>query len=265
MRNWIAGFMAFALLLAGVPLAFADTVPGVAAYQSGDFKKALPLLEQEAAAGDPVAQTKLGLIHAKGQGVTRDPKVALLWFEKAAAQGEAEAEYCIGVVYDIGDGRPRDVPLALSWYRKAAEKNFAKAQFNLGHLLLTGDETERDFLAGRMWIQRAADLDYAEAKELAGRIADFLAEETAKSGLPVFAGGDGSSFETAISFPDITSNFKGVEAEYTLIRAFLPGWQKAGQGLIEHKGRIYDEIELRKDGAERSVYFDISNWFGKLD
>ena len=102
------------MLFAASPLA-AETSPGVTAYEAQDYAAALPLLEKEAASGDPAAQTKLGLIYAKGLGVTRDPKLARTWFDKAAAQGHAEAEYCVGVTYDFGDGVPQDHATAITW------------------------------------------------------------------------------------------------------------------------------------------------------
>ena len=64
-------------LLVGNPAFSADFQKGLDAAQKGDFATALkewkPLAEQ----GNAPAQFNLGLIYAKGQGVTRNYKTAL--------------------------------------------------------------------------------------------------------------------------------------------------------------------------------------------
>ena len=47
------------------------------------------------------------------------------------------------------------------------------------------------------------------------------------------------------------------------IRLHFPGWQPERQTLL-NEGRAYDSIELTgPDGAKRTIFFDISGWFGK--
>ena len=69
----------------------ADFQKGFAAYKSGDFATALrewtPLAEQ----GIAVAQSNLGLMYVKGEGVPQDYKTAVKWFSLAAKQGNANA------------------------------------------------------------------------------------------------------------------------------------------------------------------------------
>ena len=281
--------------------ALADLSPGVAAYERKDFAAALPLLKVEAAQGDAIAQTKLGLIYAKGLNVPRDPTIALPWFKKAAAQGHAEAEYCIGVAHDIGDGIKQDRRAAADWYRKAAKQGYLKAQINLAnlldqgdgvakdpveaatwyrkaaeqgdvpsqnylaHLYLKGIGVEQNLLSAKMWIDRAAAAGDPTATEAARYLASEFTELEKQGTVPRLAGGDGSSLADAIIFPDIKTESTGVSAEYKVIGFFLAGWRKVAQSLLDSDQRIYDEIELEKDGVKRSVYFDISNWFGQRE
>ncbi len=42
--------------------------------------------------GYALAQTSLGLMYGKGQGVSQDYRQAVKWFRKAAAQGEVLAQ-----------------------------------------------------------------------------------------------------------------------------------------------------------------------------
>ena len=68
-----------------------DFQAGMDAYNQKDYVTALkhwrPLAEQ----GHAKAQYFLGLMHANGQGVTRDYKEAVRWYRKAAKQGNASA------------------------------------------------------------------------------------------------------------------------------------------------------------------------------
>lgn len=43
----------------------------------------------------------------------------------------------------------------------------------------------------------------------------------------------------------------------------LPGWKPFEQALLEDHGRYYDLLTLRKGGASREVYFDITEYFGR--
>jgi hypothetical protein len=41
-------------------------------------------------------------------------------------------------------------------------------------------------------------------------------------------------------------------------------WELVGQGLVERGGRAYDEMHIKlADGAERTIFFDITQFFGK--
>ena len=74
----------------------------------------------------------------------------------------------------------------------------------------------------------------------------------------------GNTIESAIVLPGVTSEAAGTAAEYGYIRKNLPGWNPGTQALLSHNGRQYDSIELTgPDGAQQTIFFDITAWFGK--
>jgi hypothetical protein len=76
----------------------------------------------------------------------------------------------------------------------------------------------------------------------------------------------GSGFDTAILLPGATNELAGVQAESAYIARHYPGWRQSLQALLNHNDRMYDRIDIiGPNGEVKSLYFDISDWFGKLD
>ena len=75
--------------------------------------------------GHAPAQTRLGFMYAKGDGVEEDHAEAVRWFRLAAEQGLAPAQFNLGVMYEDGDGVEEDHVEAVRWYRLAAEQGHA--------------------------------------------------------------------------------------------------------------------------------------------
>jgi hypothetical protein len=69
----------------------------------------------KAQAGDPQAETSVGLLYDMGQGVQQDPAQAADWYRKAAAQGYALAESNLGALYFNGQGVQQDYAETASW------------------------------------------------------------------------------------------------------------------------------------------------------
>lgn len=59
---------------------------GFAAFQAGNYAKALQLWQPLAQEGNADAQYNLGLLYHKGWGVARDMKQAQEWYTQAANQ-----------------------------------------------------------------------------------------------------------------------------------------------------------------------------------
>src|SRR4051794_32820172 len=65
---------------------------GMAAYNRGDYQPAIKLFRPLAQAGNPKAQSVIGVMYRKGEGVARSPKRAFMWFGLAAKRGDAGAK-----------------------------------------------------------------------------------------------------------------------------------------------------------------------------
>ena len=65
---------------------------GMAAYNRGDYVPAIRLFRPLAEKGNPKAQSVLGAMYRKGQGVARNSAQAFMWFSLAARRGDARAK-----------------------------------------------------------------------------------------------------------------------------------------------------------------------------
>jgi hypothetical protein len=89
-----------------------------------------------------------------------------------------------------------------------------------------------------------------------------------KRGGITFEGGPGDTMERAVIIRGVSDHALGVEAEYRYLAQLFgrPGrdWEPIGQELVESGDRYYDEMHVRlSDGTRRSVFFDITEFFGK--
>lgn len=100
---------------------------GVAAYDSGDYATALKEFRPLAEQGEASAQGSLGVMYAKGQGVTQDYKEAVKWYRKAAEQGDATAQKNLGKMYYDGKGVPPNYLKAHMWFNLAGAAGNDKA------------------------------------------------------------------------------------------------------------------------------------------
>jgi len=65
---------------------------GMAAYSRGDYVPAIQVFRAMAEQGNAKAQSVLGVMYRRGEGVARSPVRAFLWFSRAAARGDARAQ-----------------------------------------------------------------------------------------------------------------------------------------------------------------------------
>ena len=69
-----------------------DLAAGVAAFERGDYARALAILRPLATAGVPAAQHHLGMMYERGAGVVLSAADAVDWYRRAAEQGFAPAQ-----------------------------------------------------------------------------------------------------------------------------------------------------------------------------
>ena len=136
-------------------IARAGEMDAGAAYDKGNYAKALVLMNELAAKGSPFGQFFLGQMYRKGAGVTPDYKEAVQWYRMAADQGYVLAQYNLGAMYATGKGVMQDYKKANRWNRMAAEQGHASSQSKLGEAYLLG-VLEIDPVRAHMWCNLAA-------------------------------------------------------------------------------------------------------------
>lgn len=113
----------FALLLsvASSPLVLADEYDdALATYNKQDYKAALLLFKNSAQQGNAKAQSFLGFLYDKGEGVPQDYAEAVKWYRLAAQQGSVAGQMKLGLMYFYGQGVPQDHVKAHLWLNLAA-------------------------------------------------------------------------------------------------------------------------------------------------
>jgi len=84
-----------------------------------------------------------------------------------------------------------------------------------------------------------------------------------------FSGGPGDTPETAVVISGAPNSMAGISAEYYYLEKKFGqrnvDWKLKRQSMRQIKGKIYDRMEIElKDGSRKDVFFDISEFFGKL-
>ena len=76
----------------------------------------------------------------------------------------------------------------------------------------------------------------------------------------------GTTMETAIVLEGATNTFNGIAAEHAYTRKHYRSWRWRSQALMSNEGRHYDVIDMiGPKGETKTLYFDITDWFGKLE
>jgi hypothetical protein len=127
-----------------------------AVYQHRRYVTVMRMARPLAAEGDARAQSMLGLLYYRGQGVPQDHNEALRWFRQAADQDDVVAQFHLGVMLAKGQGVPQDDVEAANWFRRAADLGDAQAQYNLGIFYAEGKVGEPDNVSAHMWFNLAA-------------------------------------------------------------------------------------------------------------
>jgi TPR repeat protein len=161
-----------ALILAGGAAA-GPLEDAAAAFNAGDYGRALSLWRSQAEAGNAQAQENVGLLYQAGKGVAQNDAEAVRWFRLAAQKGLADAEFNLAECYAAGQGVAKDQTAANALYAKAADKGHAGAEFKMGVLLRTGTDLENQLLNAAEWFKKAADQGFVPAQvDLAVMFAD---------------------------------------------------------------------------------------------
>ena len=87
--------------------------------------------------GDVNAQYHLALYFYDGERI--DYKEAVVWYRKAADQKHAGAQNRLGLMFARGKGVSQDLDEAIKWFRAAADQGDADAKMNLDKTIQAGD------------------------------------------------------------------------------------------------------------------------------
>lgn len=139
-------------------------IPGAVQKPEADDQAQVADTRERAAAGDPVAQNRLGAWYQNGTHVKADAAQAAHWYRLAADSGNAIAQNNLGVLYYRGNGVPLDLAQAVAWYAKAAEQGHGWAQANLAWAYEHGSGIERDIDQAQAWLTRSAEGGLAPAQ-----------------------------------------------------------------------------------------------------
>ncbi len=136
--SWFGAGLSLPVMAAPTPSAAASSAhlleDGLDAYQGGQFRRALALLEPLARDGNAEAAFTLAMMYSSGRGVTLDEKQALLWFERAAAVGHRDSEYFLARSHEQGWGTVPSPAEAAHWYQRCAEHGDARCRTRLTEL-----------------------------------------------------------------------------------------------------------------------------------
>lgn len=114
----------------------------------GSEQPSVPATIPVTAGNDPakeIADKALALSYAK----QFDQAAAL--FKQAAEQGNRPAMYFLGLLYARGDGVSQDINQAFKWLHQAAMGGHPKAVYHLGEMYVKGEGTETDHVKAMAW------------------------------------------------------------------------------------------------------------------
>lgn len=159
------GFLAIVLLLAAPAFTFAakpaknarepkDSAPILMSKTGGgDSWADLAELQQAAQKGNPKAETQLGEMLLRGDGVPQDQTRGVALLEKAARVGQSAAAFRIGMLLSNGEnGVVKDPVRALAYFRAAAAGGEAEAFFNIGAAYGSARGVKRNYAEALGWL-----------------------------------------------------------------------------------------------------------------
>ena len=115
------------MLVAGLSAALADAAAGSAAFEKGDYVRAMAEWTSAAERGDPDAEFGLGILYERGDGAVKQSyKEADRWYQRAAEHDHIGAQYRLALIWSAGsDGFPSDLVEAYKWILLASERGLA--------------------------------------------------------------------------------------------------------------------------------------------
>jgi hypothetical protein len=252
--------------------------PGLARGAAAHDEAQLASTRTLAAAGDAVAQNRLGAWYEHGTYVKADLAQAAAWYRLAAQSGNAIAQNNLGVLYNRGAGVPRDPRQAAYWYAKAADQGHGWAQANLAYYYQFATAGELDLEKARYWLTKSAEGGLAAAQvqlglQLMQRAVDDEQRAAASAWIARAAAQDypqgvyylGRSFELGLGNPQDDAQ---AAAQYRKVLGRSEGRAETALGVLLEAGRAgtasEDEVAQLYQKAMRSRYGAAFHQYGML-
>ncbi len=100
---------------------------GMVAYNRGDYVPAIRLFRPLAEKGNPKAQSVIGVMYRKGEGVARSSARAFMWFSLAAARGDAKAK---AELHEVSkDMTPSEISQAQAMMQACEASNYRDCEY----------------------------------------------------------------------------------------------------------------------------------------
>ena len=130
---------------------------GQAAYEHGDYDRAIKNLGMAADEGHAAANTLIGHLYRDGHGVAPDGLEAARYYARGAELGQCAAQLSLARMYHIGSSKIRDEALAEHWYREAAKRGYPWAQFAIASFHMNGVLVQKDDVQAYFWFSALAE------------------------------------------------------------------------------------------------------------
>ena len=133
-------------------------------------------VQQAALDGHLLAQSMLGQLYMRGEGIEKDYAHALQYLQPAAEQGQSAAISALGEMYENGWGVTENIERAVQLYRQAIEiDQNAEACYHLGKLYARGKGSIiiREVDLAKKWLYQAQ----IQGNEKAQKLYDALEED----------------------------------------------------------------------------------------
>jgi len=167
-----AGLVALAFALAGLPSALSaakaekkpagkktdESAPVLMSRTGGggEMWANVKELEQAAVKGNPRAETQLGEMLLRGDGIPKNEARGVALLEKAARSGQGPAAFRIGMLLAHGEsGVANDPVRALEYFRAAAGGGEAEAFYNIGAAYASARGVKRNYAEALGWLMVA--------------------------------------------------------------------------------------------------------------
>ncbi len=97
-----------------------------AAFDMGEYEKAVSLWRGAALTGNSNAQVLMGMAYANGWGVDKDMRSAEMWYHVAAENNNPSGQFLLGIYYL--SNRLDKVEAGIMWLKRSAENGDVSAQ-----------------------------------------------------------------------------------------------------------------------------------------